>query len=212
MFVITVTESTLGWLTQTRQGWNGNRAVGKGEKRRGPSCSQSVGLLQWHQCVTINWYEPFPSSSFHSVKRRECHYWRGISTPHCLARDTLTDRSWRKESDRRLHSRKKQKNDKGPYYAMIQARRGGGCLLGGSKNYHVMTVNKSASDFITFIAQFHAGISLIINSSPFEKSRVVQLAKKPHPSSEPKGSLPCSQQPATRTYPQPYESIHSHFP
>jgi len=45
MFVINVTESTLGWLTQTRRGWNGNRAVGKGEKRRGPSCSQSVGLL-----------------------------------------------------------------------------------------------------------------------------------------------------------------------
>jgi hypothetical protein len=50
-------------------------------------------------------------------------------------------------------------------------------------NYHVMTVNKSASDFITFIAQFRSGISLIINSivqGPFVKSTVAQLATKLH--------------------------------
>jgi hypothetical protein len=38
-------------------------------------------------------------------------------------------------------------------------------FVGGSKGYHVMTVNKSVSVFITFITQFRSGISLIINST-----------------------------------------------
>jgi hypothetical protein len=120
MLLVTATENTLGWLTQATRICKGNTAVG----RWGP-----WDFFQSLQYVTINWHEPFPFSSFHSAKGRECHYWRGISTPHRLAQDTLTDWSRRKEFDRRLHSyERNRKNDKKPMgrsnsYAMIQARR-----------------------------------------------------------------------------------------